>query len=687
MATFGSEQLRNIVLMGHGGSGKTTLSEAALFLAGAISRMGRVDDRNTVSDFDEQEHQHRYSISTSLVPVEWGGHRLNLLDTPGYPDFEGEAIAAASAADAAVITVDAVSGVQGGTELAWEHADVAGPLPRFVAVTRMDREHADFDAVLTALRARYGTRIVPLTIPIGSASTFAGVVDVVTGEALLGADGQPGALPPGMADAVAAAREMLLESVSETDDDLLAAYLDGTAIEDARLSEALASAVRAGQVVPVLAVAGGSALGVRALLDRAVALLPSPLGRTHTLDGGASVTTTADGPLVAHVFKTTADPFVGRLTFLRVLSGVLKPDANPYNVQHGTTERLGHLFLMRGKEQIAVPELVAGDIGVAAKLAATGTGDTFVAFEASKGTRVPPIPFPLPTYRSSFHPRNKADVDKLSQALARMAEQDPTIDIHRDHDTGETIVTTVGDAQVNIAAARLEKNYGVAVDVTAPRVPYRETVSASAKSEYRHKKQSGGHGQFGHVVIEIHPAARGAGSKFSEQVVGGNVPKQFIPAVEKGIMETLPAGPLSASPIVDVNVTLLDGSSHAVDSSEMAFKLAASQALKQGMLQARPILLEPVMKLTILVPSDHVGDVMSDMNTRRGHVHGVEPKGDFSVIEAEAPLAEVQRYATDLRALTAGRGRFLSTPDHYAEVPMHVQEQVLKTIALEHVEA
>jgi elongation factor G len=687
MATYGSEQLRNIVLMGHGGSGKTTLSEAALFLSGAITRMGRVDDRNTVSDFDEQEHVHRYSISTSLVPVEWRGHRLNILDTPGYPDFEGEAIAGASAADGAVITVDAVSGVQGGTELAWEHADVAGPLPRIVAVTRMDREHADFDAVLTALRARFGTKVVPLTVPIGSATTFAGVVDVISRQALLGADGTPGALPAGMADAVAAAREMLLESVSETDDDLLSAYLDGAAIDDARLAEALAAAVRTGQVVPVVALAGISALGVRALLDHAIALLPSPLGRTYALEGGAGVTTATDGPLVAHVFKTTADPFVGRLTFIRVLSGALKPDANPYNVQHSATERLGHLFLARGKEQIAVPELVAGDIGVAAKLVMTTTGDTFVASEASKAMRLPPIPFPEPTYRSSFHPRNKADVDKLAQALARMAEQDPTIRIHRDQDTSETIVTTVGDAQVAIAAARLEKNYGVAVDVMEPRVPYRETVTAHAKSEYRHKKQSGGHGQYGHVVIEIQPAARGAGSTFTERVVGGNVPKQFIPAVEKGIMETLPSGPLSASPIVDVNVTLLDGSSHAVDSSEMAFKLAASQALKQGMLQARPILLEPVMRLTILVPADHVGDVMSDMNTRRGHVHGVESKGEFSVIEAEAPLAEVQRYATDLRALTAGRGRFLSAPDHYAEVPMHVQEQVLKTIALEHVEA
>jgi elongation factor G len=402
------------------------------------------------------------------------------------------------------------------------------------------------------------------------------------------------------------------------------------------------------------------------------------VGREHRLEGDATVPTEPAGPLVVHVFKTTADPFVGRLTYMHVLSGTLKPDANPYNVQHGAHERLGHLLVVRGKEQIGVPELAAGDIGVAAKLAVTTTGDTFVASEASKGMRVPSMPFPAPTYRSAVHPRTKADVDKLSQALARITEQDPTIRVSRDPDTGETIMTTIGDAQAAIAAARLEKNFGVAVDIAEPRVPYRETITMPAKSEYKHKKQTGGHGQYGHVVIQIDPAQRGTGFSFAEKVVGGNVPKQFIPAVEKGIVETLPTGPLAHSPIVDVQVTLVDGSAHAVDSSEMAFKLAAGQALKQGMLQAHPILLEPVARVTVRVPADRVGDVMSDLNGRRGHVHGVEPAGAFSVVEAEAPLAEVQRYAVDLRALSHGRGRCSVAFDHYAEVPAHVQEQVLK---------
>ncbi len=487
---------------------------------------------------------------------------------------------------------------------------------------------------------------------------------------------------PSLAGAIEAAREMLLESVAETDEDLLNDYLEGNTIDDERLRAALAAAVATGGIIPVVPASCITACGVRLLLDEVVALLPSPLGREHRLDGEQSVTTDASGPLVAQVFKTTADPFVGRLTYLHVLSGALKPDANPYNVQHGQPERLGHLFVMRGKEQLPVDELVAGDIGVAAKLAVTATGDTFVASEASKALRTAPIHFPDPTYRSALHPRTKADIDKLSQALARITEQDPTIRVSRDPDTGETIVTTIGDAQAQIAAARLEKNFGVAVDITEPRVPYRETVTTPAKSEYKHKKQTGGHGQYGHVVIQIDPTQRGAGFSFQEKVVGGTVPKQFIPAVEKGIAEILPAGPLAHSPIVDVQVTLLDGSSHAVDSSEMAFKLAAGQALRQGMLEAHPILLEPVMRLTVRVPADRVGDVMSDLNGRRGHVHGVEPDGDYSTVEAEAPLAEVQRYATELRALAHGRGRCSLSFDHYAEVPAHVQDQVLKQLTL-----
>ena len=664
MKSYTSDQLRNVVVMGHGGSGKTTLAEAMLFVSGAISRMGSVEASSTVSDFDDLEHDHGYSISASVLAIESSDHRINVIDTPGYADFEGEVVEGCAAADAALITVDAASGPQAGTESAWTHADRAGPLPRIVLVTRLDRENADFDAVVSALREQYGTKVVPLAVPDGLSADFTATIDLVRDAP----------------ETAAEAREVLVESVAETDDELLNSYLEGEEISGDQLSSALAVAVAAGDVVPVMPVSATAGVGVNELLERIVQLLPSPLGREHALEDGGSVTTAAAGPLVASVFRTSADPFVGRLSFVKVLSGTLTPDANPYNVQRRTTERLGHLFVQRGKEQIEVPELVAGDIGVAAKLAETVTGDTLVASE-SESVRVTPASLLPSTYRSALHPRTKADVDKLSSALQRIMEQDPTIHIDRDPDTGEIVMTTLGDAQVNIAAARLEGTYSVAVDVSLPRVPYKETITAPVKAEYKHKKQTGGHGQYGHVVIELQPLSRGEGFEFAQKVVGGNVPRQFIPAVEKGLAEQLPDGPLARSPIVDMKVTLVDGSAHSVDSSEMSFKIAASQALRQGILEARPILLEPMMKLTIRAPSDYMGDIMGDLNTRRGQVEGVEPDGQYSVIRAHAPLSEVQRYSTDMRALTQGRGRFEIEFDRYVEVPANVQGQVLKELA------
>ena len=677
MNAYTSEQLRNVVLLGHSGAGKTMLGEAMLFASGVTSRLGRVEDGNTVSDFDPEEHARTYSISLSMLPVEWAGQRLNIIDTPGYADFIGEVVSGLAAADSALITVDASSGIEAGAELAWDQAEARG-LPRFIAVTRMDREHANFEQVLDEVRDRFGVKVVPLAIPIGSADSFEGIVHLASGDARMGADATVGEAPADLADAIEAAREQLIESIAETDDELLELYLEGEDLPPERVAAVLAAAVAAGDVVPVLPVCAVSGVGVRTLLNEFARLLPSPLGREHELADG-SCTTDPAGPLVVHVFKTAADPFVGRLTFMKVLSGVLTPDANPYNPERRTNERLGHLFIQRGKEQIETPQLTAGDIGVAAKLAETMTGDTLLGSDA-QNERVPALPFPEATFRSALHPKTKADVDKLSSALQRLVEQDPTLAVVRDANTSETVMSTIGDAQANITAARLEKNYGVEVDVTIPVVAYRETVTTKAKAEYRHKKQTGGHGQYGHVVIEVDAAERGAGFTFEQKVVGGNVPRQFIPAVEKGLMETLPYGPLAHAPIVDVRVTLLDGSAHSVDSSEMAFKLAAAQALKQGFLDAGPILLEPIVRLVVRVPGDRVGDVMSDLNGRRGQVHGVDTEGDYSVIQGEAPLAEIQRYGPDLRSMTNGRGTFTVAVDRYAEVPVHVQEQVLKEL-------
>lgn len=674
MKEYTSDALRNVVLMGHGNSGKTTLSEALLHVSGAISRMGRVEDGNTVSDFDDEERRHGYSISSALIPVEWGSVKINLIDTPGYADFEGEVVAASHATEAAAITVDGTAGVEAGTETAWEHADRAR-LPRMLLVTRLDREHASFDTVLASLRERFGPRCVPMAIPIGAAGALEGAVDLLSRIARRGdAESET---PAEMAEAIAAARDMLFESVAETDDALLERYIEGGEISDEELTQALHNGFAEGVVFPVLPVCATREIGVRTLLDDIVRIFPSPLARKP--DEGSPRTADVNGPLVAHVFKTTADPFVGHLSFMKILSGRLTAQMQPYNPRARGTERLGHLYVQRGKEQIEVPALVAGDIGVAAKLQDTITGDVLGA-SAETVVEMPPLPLPLGTYRTALHPHSKEDVDKLSTALHRITEQDPTIRVERDTDTHEMIMTTLGEAQAAIAVAHLAKNFGVAVDATMPRVPYRETISASAKAEYRHKKQTGGHGQFGHVVIEIEPLERGSGFEFADSVTGGSVPRQFIPAVEKGIMESLPEGPLAHSPLVDLRVRLTDGSSHAVDSSEMAFKLAAAQALKQGVLDANPQLLEPVMRLRVRVPSEHVGDVMSDLSGRRGAVHGVEPDGAWNVIEADVPLAEVQRYGSDLRAITGGRGRFELSFARYVEVPAHVQQQVVQAI-------
>ncbi len=665
MKAYTSDRLRNVVLMGHGGTGKTTLAEAMLLASGAISRMGSVDDGNTVSDYDDQEHVHHYSISASLLALEWNEHRINLIDAPGYADFEGEVVSSAQAADAALIAVDGSSGVQGGTEIAWAQADEAGSLPRIVVVTRLDRENSNFDQVLAELREAFGSRVVPLALPVGTASGLSGQFDLRSSD-------EP---PSDLAGDLEAARTMLVEAVAETNDALLEKYLDGQELDEAEITAALHDGIERGELVAVVPSSAPAGIGVEALLDDLVKLMPSPLGREYALAEGTT-TTSADGELVVRVFKTIADPFVGHLSFMKVLSGTLSASMSPYNPRAKQTERLGHLFLQRGKEQFEVPELVAGDIGVAAKLSDTHTGDTLVAL-ANGEMELPSLPFPTPTYRTALIPASQDDVTKLSTALSRLQEQDPTIHVERDPDTSETIMTTMGDAQVTIACARLAKTYGVEVAAALPRVPYRETISGTAKSEYKHKKQTGGHGQYGHVVIEIEPLTRGMGFEFEEHVTGGSVPRQFIPAVEKGIHESLPDGPLAHSPIVDVKVTLLDGSAHAVDSSEMAFKMAASHALRDGLMDARPVLLEPVMKLTLHVPGDYLGDVMSDISTKRGHVHGVEGEGRFSTIEADVPLAEVQRYATDIRALTHGRGRFELEFDRYVEVPEHVQAEVI----------
>ena len=678
MKEYKTEQIRNVVLLGHGGTGKTSLAEAAFFASGGTSRLGKVEDGTTTSDFEPDEIKRKISLSLALIPCEWANHKINIIDTPGYADFVGEVKSGIQAADIGVVVVDAVSGVQVGTEMAWRHADRAS-LPRLIFINRMDRENANFEQTIQQLQQRYGKKVATVELPIGSQDSFAGVINLIEGKASMGEKGTPAEIPAEMAGAVALAREQLEEAVAEADDDLLAKYLDGQSLSEEELTFALRKGIASGIVYPVFAGAATKNIGIAKFLDALVADCPSPLEvapRLATCAGNAEpMNNDASGPLAAVVFKTAADQFVGRLTYLRVVSGTLRGETHVWNANQHSDERVGQLILLKGKTQDHAPTLAAGDIGAVAKLAHTVTGDTLCSKEHA--LTLPPIEFPKPPFNVAVSPKGKGDVDKLGPSLHRIVEEDPTLVVHRDETTGETILSGMGDTHVEVAAEKMKRKFGVEVVLHPPRVPYRETVTMKVESEYIHKKQTGGHGQYARVAIIVEPN-KGGGFEFVDKVVGGAVPRNFIPAVEKGVHDALNEGALAHFPMVDLRVTLFDGKEHAVDSSEMAFRLAGSQALKQGALKAHPVLLEPVMAMTIQVPESNTGDVMSDLNGKRAKVHGMSPEdGGMTVIDAEAPLAEVLRYATDLRSITQGRGSFEMEFHHYDEVPQHIAQKII----------
>jgi len=678
MREYKTEQIRNVVLLGHGGTGKTSLSEAALFCSGGTSRLGRVDDGTTTSDFEPDETKRKISLSLALVPCEWNGTKINIIDTPGYADFVGEVKSGIRAADFGVVVVDAVSGVQVGTEQVWSHAERAN-LPRLVFVNRMDRENANFQQTLDQLQQRYGKKVAPLALPIGAQDAFAGIVNLIERKAYLGDKGTPGDIPADMAAAVDAAREQLVEAVAEADDDLLSKYLEGEELSEDELTNALRKGIAAGITCPVFAGSSTKNVGIARFLDALVTDCPSPADvaprAAQDASGTVQLKADASAPLAAFVFKTAADPFVGRLTYLRVVAGTFKADSHVWNANHSVDERVGNVLVLKGKAQEQVPALAAGDIGAVAKLAHTVTGDTLCTKE--NAVTFAPIDFPKPPYNIAVTPKGKGDVEKLGPALQRIGEEDPTLRVHREETTGETIISGMGDTHVEVAAEKMKRKFGVEVDLHAPKVPYRETVTVKVESEYIHKKQTGGHGQYARVAITVEPN-KGGGFEFVDKVVGGAVPRNYIPAVEKGVTEALHEGALAHFPMVDLRVTLFDGKEHPVDSSEMAFKIAGSQALKQGALKANPVLLEPVVSMKIRVPESNTGDVMSDLNGKRAKVHGMSPDEDgITVIDAEAPLAEVLRYATDLRSITQGRGTFEMEFHHYEEVPQHIAQKVI----------
>jgi elongation factor G len=673
--------LRSVVLAAHAGAGKTTLAERLLFDAGAITRLGRVDDGTASLDYEPEEQKRKQSLTLAVASLDHDGTRIQLVDTPGYADFAAEVVQGFAATDAAVLLMDASGHVEAGLESAVALARINNR-PTLFFLNKCERENANPTNAVDALRASFGQKVAALHVAIGAAESFSGYVDLIHNKAYQMQGGKEVEVPvPGnLADEVATRRDQLIEAASEADDDVMTKYLEGEAITDEELETCLHKAVRSGMVAPVLVGSAAKDIGVRALLDAIEHYLPSPaeldaIAATDSKGKEVKIAQETGGPVVARVFKTTADPYVGRLTFLRILSGTLQGQGQAWNSTRGEPERIGQLLLLHGKDQETVGQLHAGEIGAVAKLTVTATGDTLSASREQAYT-LPPLSFPIPTLQVAIEPQTKADLDKMGTALQRMLEEEPSARVERS-ETGEQVLVAMGDAHVAVLGERLKRKFGAAIMTRTPRVPYKETIRGKTQSHGRYKKQTGGHGMFGDVWIEIEPN-HGGGVEFAEHVVGGTVPKNFFPGVEKGIREAAAEGVLAGYPLSDFKATLYDGSFHPVDSNELSFKIAASMALKQGVLECKPALMEPIMTVEIRIPETSMGDVNRDLNGRRGRVLGMDTKDGMQIITASVPQAELFTYATELRSLTGGRGTFTATLDRYEDVPAHIAEKVIE---------
>jgi len=673
---YSIDRIRNVALLSHGGAGKTSLAEAMLYNTGAIKRLGKVDEGTTVSDYDPEEIRRHISVNTSLIPCEWREHKINVLDTPGYADFVGEMKGATRVADGCVIVVDATSGVEVGTELVWKYADERD-LPRLVFVNKMDRDNANFGRTLNQLREAFEGNFVALQLPVGEGEGFEGLIDLVTMKAYVG---EKKDIPPELLEEARSFQQALVEAAAEAEDELIVKYLEGEELTAEEMRRGLVAGTKARSVILVLCGSATQVVGSQALLDAIVEYLPSPAEREvrarSPLSGlEESLEVSLASPLAALVFKTFADPYVGKLTYFRVYTGVMESDSRVLNASRNKEERIGQLFHLRGKEQEAVKSISTGDIGAVAKLQATSTGDALC--DKDHPLLLPEIGFPHPVYSAAIKPKTKADLDKMGTALARLVEEDPTLQVSREQDTGETILSGMGESHVEIAARRLERKFGVEIETDVPKVPYKETIRSTASAEGKYKKQTGGRGQYGVVQLRLEPLPRGQGFEFVDDIFGGAIPRNFIPAVEKGLKEAIQSGVLAGYPAIDFRAVLYDGKYHPVDSSEIAFRIAASLGFKKAMEEANPVLLEPIMQLAITVPEEFMGDVLGDLNSKRARVMGMEQSGGLSVITAQAPLAEIQRYATDLRSMTQGRGHFTMEFDHYEEVPDHIAQEII----------
>ncbi len=685
MKVFDSENIRNIALVGHGDSGKTSLASALLYSAGAVNRLGRVEEGNTVTDFDEDEIERNITISTALARLEWKGTKVNVLDTPGYRTFILDTKASMVGAEAIVVVVDAVSGVEVQTELVWSYAEEF-KLPRVVVLNKLDRDRASFDRSLEALQTAFGRSVVPVQLPIGEEQNFKGIVDLIRNKAYLYGAGGKGdfkeeAIPEDLQSDAEQRREQLIEVIAENDDELMEKFFENGTLSDAELLSGLRKGVQAQGIFPVFCTSATGNVGVKQLLDWIVDLFPNPLecGPIPLIDSKSKEETefriSRDGPTAAFVLKTLADPFTGRINLMKVLSGSVKSDSTLKNLSTNQDERLGTLQLMQGKAHEGIPEARAGDICAVIKLKRTNTGDT-LAESSFEGT-FKKVEIPEPAISYAIEPKSRSDEEKVGHAIARLLEEDPALRFRRADRTREFLLSGSGQLHVEIAVGKLKKKFGVEVILKTPKVPYRETVTGKADVQGKHKKQTGGHGQYGDCRIKLEPRGRDEGFEFVNEIFGGAIPRNYIPAVEKGILESAERGFIAGYPVVDFKVTLYDGSYHNVDSSDMAFKVAGSLAFKKAMEQAKPVLLEPIMDVEIYSPEENAGDLMGDLNGRRGRIQGMDVKGTTQVIRAQVPMAEMLNYAPTLTSMTGGRGSFHMEQSHYDVVPAQLTERIV----------
>jgi elongation factor G len=683
MKVYDAASLRNVALVGHGGSGKTQLTSAILSDASMINRFGKVDEGTTVTDFDEEEIARKHTLSASLAYAEWNRQKINLIDTPGMGNFLSDARAALQVADAALVVVDAVAGVMVQTEKVWEAANELS-LPRLVVLNRLDRERASLERSLQSLREACSRAVMPIQLPIGEERTFKGVVDLVARKAYVFQTDESGKfaeapIPAEMTAAVESAREALIEMVAEADEALMEKFFEAGTLTDEELVSGLRAATASAKLFPLVCTSATINIGVQQLLDSILAYLPSPADRPYRAVGSHNVEEMrrADekAPAQAFVWKTIADPFAGRITMFRVVSGSIKADSTIYNKTRDTQERLGHLLLLQGKNQTTVPELKAGDLAAVAKLKDTLTNDTLG--DKSDPITFPGVKFPEPVLSYAIEPKSRGDEDKISTSMHRLEEEDPSIRYSRDPQTKELLLSGQGQLHIEVTVAKLKRRFGVDVNLKPPRIPYRETIKASTEAHGRHKKQTGGHGQFGDCKIKVEPLPRGADFEFVDDIFGGAIPRQFVPAVEKGIQDARTRGYLAGYPMVDFRVTVFDGSYHDVDSNELSFKLAGSLAFKDAMTRARPTILEPVMNVEVYAPSDFAGDLMGDLNGRRGRIGGMDTRGVMTIIKAQVPMSEMLTYEQHLTSATGGRGSYHMEYSHYDEVPGHLQSKII----------